>query len=402
MSKEIYDLSEEEFNKLSVEDVRLKFGKPESDEDTPRGNDEEDLSVDQEENEQGNPDDNTDDESEGGEANQEDESEEDSEDDATSEEEGEEDNSEGENVNEPDETKKPKTKPVDKTEEAEPTDAVPTEQLKDFFDAVTGKFRAHGAEYSFSNPQEIITLMQKGIDYNNKMNAIAQYRGVTDLLKEHDLLDATKLSFLLDLHNKKPEAIAKLIKDSGIDAYELDETKANTYVETQVDISGRKAALQEVLEHYTGDALFNTIFEDAKTWDAKSQEALVNNPQLFHNLYDQHKSGAYAQVMQAVRRENALGRTSGSVLNDYDIIGQQLFAQPSGGSAQVNQQAQAPAVKVVKKVDASIEQRRKAASKVKAGKTATPSKSFKSPTDIFNLSAEEFANINPAMLREKK
>lgn len=408
MSKEIYDLSEEEFAKLTPADIRTKYGNDDEDTDTvPADNvdDADDVSddEDQDEDEQGNPDEETDDESEDGEANPEDESDEESEDDATSEDEGDDANPTDENVNDSKGSKKPKTKPADKTEaNVEEVSEVPAEQLKDFFAAVTGKFRAHGAEYSFSNPQEIISLMQKGIDYNNKMNAIAQHRGVTDLLKEHDLLDATKLSFLLDLHNKKPEAIAKLIKDAGIDAYELDEAKAEQYQETQVDISGRKSALSDVIEHYKGDEIFTNVFEEAKTWDAKSQEVLVNNPALFHTLYEQVKSGTFAKVMEVVKRENALGRTSGSILTDYDYIGQQLFASPSGGSAQVNQKVTAPAPKVVKKVDANIEQRRKAATKTVAGKSAAPKKTFKSPMDIFNLSAEEFDKINPAMLRETK
>ena len=75
--------------------------------------------------------------------------------------------------------------------------------------------------------------MQMGANYNKKMAALKPNLKLLKLLENNGLLSEEKLSFLIDLDKKNPDAITKLVKDSGLDPLEMDVSKSdykpNTY-----------------------------------------------------------------------------------------------------------------------------------------------------------------------------
>lgn len=277
-----------------------------------------------------------------------------------------------------------------------------------FYQALTAPLKAAGQEFTFTDPEQIRKLASQGIDYTRKMQQISHLRGIGEILRENDLLDPQKLAFAIDLVNKKPEAIARLIQDSELDSFELDEEKANTYQSVPVDISGKSKAveLKEIIDGYKDNANFNAMFEEARTtWDEASQIDLVQNPQFLHLLAEHTANGVYSKVMDEVKRQRILGQTSEPILRHYNRIGLAMYGESNqgGGEAQArpNTQPQQNTKQrvVIKRNSVDDASRRKSLAPNASSKTVK-GKTVNSAADIFNLSQEEFNKLDPAVLRK--
>ncbi|MDT1904204.1 hypothetical protein FPK34_26495, partial [Acinetobacter baumannii] len=77
-------------------------------------------------------------------------------------------------------------------------------------------------------PDDIVSLMQRGAGFAKKMATLKPSMRVLRTLENHGITEQD-LGFLIDLHKKNPDAINKLIKDSGVDVYSLDAEKATSY-----------------------------------------------------------------------------------------------------------------------------------------------------------------------------
>lgn len=199
-----------------------------------------------------------------------------------------------------------------------------------FYQHLTKPFKANGHEMQVTNPEDMIALMQMGANYHKKMEALKPALKVGRLLEANNLLDESQLGFLIDLHNKKPEAIAKLVKDSGIDLYEFNaDDKANEYVPTPHQVP-MNLDLQEVLEDLKANSnTFNqTINIVGNEWDEPSQGILAQHPELIR-IIDQHiQSGVYEQITKLVKNERTFGRLRGvSDLDAYRMAEQYLVQQ---------------------------------------------------------------------------
>ena len=264
---------------------------------------------------------------------------------------------------------------------------------KSFYEAVTKEFRANNTSFTITDPDDVVSLMQKGLNYHKKMARIKPFMGIIELLKENELTDSTTLGYLIDLHNKKPEAIAKLVQDSGIDTYDLGEDQANAYVPSQAMIDPNVAELRAIQEEHANNPAFTAVVTDISSWDEAAKTQLGDNPQLISMLIEHKEAGYYDQIMHHVNREKAMGR-DGNTLVLYEAIGKQLFSQGNQGQNNVAQASARPANPNAKKTEA-IDARKRAAgvSKTPRGSNAKQL-SFK-PEDLLTMTAEDFKKIDP-------
>lgn len=396
---DINSLSTEDFNNLdinaltaqAVEDDSEDNENPDHNDETPEDQDEEDLD---------------DQESEGD--LEEDES--DSEDETPDEEEaidGEQpvdDSTKGNNV-----SVKVKEVPAKKADKAKP-DATEDKQLDNeglanFHKALTAPLKAAGHEFSLDDPNQIRELVSKGLDYTRKMQQISHLRGIGEILREHDMLDPVKLAYAVDLANHKPEAIARLIKESGVDTFELGDDVADSYQATPANIEGKakEVSVREIVEQYKDDENFNSVFNEARQWDNESQVTLVNNPEVLHLLAAHANNGVYKQVMAKVIQERAITGTTEPILQHYNRVGQAMFAAENDGGIAQAPQKQAPAKServVIKRKSVDEATRRKALAPTASTKTKSKSLKITSAADIYNMSEDEFKNLDPDILRK--
>lgn len=257
--------------------------------------------------------------------------------------------------------------------------------------------QAAGREVKIDNVADARQLMQMGVDYNRKMQAMKPGRKVLKLLDNHGLMDEQELNFLIDLKNKRPEAIAKLVKESGIDPLDIDtnsnaEYRPNTYAvgDAEVDLD---SAIEDLRDspHYdkTADIVSNK-------WDSASQTILANNPQGLRDFNVQVGNGMYDQISSVMEVERMMGRLDG--LNDiqaYQKIGNMLYemGKLKGTEPDASQQPDSNPKPVIKapverkpKADAQRNKKRKRAATPKA----KPAKAVQSEYNPLSMSDEEF------------
>ena len=227
------------------------------------------------------------------------------------------------------------------TEPEEDKEATEGVNHQEFYNTLTKPFKANGRDFQITNPNDMIALMQKGLNYSKKMEEMKPNLNLIKTLEQYGLTDESKLSYLIDLHNKKPEAIAKLIKDSEIDLYEFDTEQANHYVPQSKVV--HKTQLEEVISEVVEanpefNSVLNTVYTD---WDNRSKQAIIDNPNILRIISEQQSNGTYDKIMNIMEYEKAVGRLQGTVfLQAYSEIEQRLLGGSTGGQAQPQPQSQ--------------------------------------------------------------
>lgn len=223
------------------------------------------------------------------------------------------------------------SKEAEKKEEnkEQPSEKSATIDYKKFYEKIMTPFKANGKLITLKTPEEAIQLMQMGANYTRKMQAIAPYKKTLLMLENNGLLDEDKLSFLIDLDKKNPEAIKKLIKDAGIDPMDIDTSTEPQYKEGSHKVSNEEAAFMTVLDDLkqSQDGM-QTIKEINSNWDDASKNILWSSPDIMRTIHQQRENGVYQLIVDEMERQRTLGNISPETpfLVAYKQIGDALVA----------------------------------------------------------------------------
>lgn len=229
------------------------------------------------------------------------------------------------------EEKEKSSKEAEKKEEnkEQPSEKSATIDYKKFYEKIMTPFKANGKLITLKTPEEAIQLMQMGANYTRKMQAIAPYKKTLLMLENNGLLDEDKLSFLIDLDKKNPEAIKKLIKDAGIDPMDIDTSTEPQYKEGSHKVSNEEAAFMTVLDDLkqSQDGM-QTIKEINSNWDDASKNILWSSPDIMRTIHQQRENGVYQLIVDEMERQRTLGNISPETpfLVAYKQIGDVLVA----------------------------------------------------------------------------
>ena len=312
----------------------------------------------------------------------------DAEDEATDEEETVEENTEVVTEGDNEETPSKKAKDDDKSDEGKDTEL----DYKAEYDRLIAPFRANGKDIQVHSVDDAITLMQQGANYNKKMAGLKPNLKLMKMLENNELLDENKLSFLIDLNKKNPEAVQKFIKDSGIDPLDIDTEKATEYTPNTYTVDDNEVELDTVLDNIRDTQSFNeTIDVISNKWDASSKKILLEKPEIISVINEHVGSGIYAQISNVVESERMLGRLKGlSDLEAYRKVGDAIQSV-NGFTGQTApeplQQVEKPTNTNKKpKDDPKLKNRKRAASSTKS----TPNKKVDPNFNPLSMSDEEF------------
>lgn len=225
--------------------------------------------------------------------------------------------------------------------------AASTMSPEDFMAALTAPIKADGAEISLDNPKDIIRLVQMGMNYSRKMEAMKKEAPIIEALKEARLFTPDKVNLAIELLKGNPDAIRSLIQEHKveIDPLEIDEqaepyTPANHIPDEQVTVF--KGVLNGI-EMQDGGAEFITTVNTA--FDDTSKASLIQYPNLMEELYRNKQEGVYDKIMAELTKRKIINDPSIQGLNSiqaYVRIGDMLYAnsgQEVDTSAQVEEQA---------------------------------------------------------------
>lgn len=204
-----------------------------------------------------------------------------------------------------------------------------TTDYEAFYKQIMTPFKANGRTIELKTPQEAIQLMQMGANYTKKMQELVPHRKVLTMLQNNGLLDEGKLSFLIDIERKDPEAIKKLIQDAGLDPMEIDTSTEPAYQEGNHRVSDEEAAFHSTLDEMKSTPeRVETLRVINGDWDQASKEALWKNPEIMSIIHDQRENGIYDRITTELNRRRTLGTIPVNVpfLQAYKVVGDELTA----------------------------------------------------------------------------
>lgn len=255
-------------------------------------------------------------------------------------------------------------------------------------------FRANGKDIQVESVDDAIVLMKQGANYNKKMAALKPGLKALKMLENNGLLDENKLSYLIDLDKKNPQAIAKLIGESGIDPLEVN-TETDEYSPSDYSVSDNEMVLDEVLEKIQDTPTYQqTIQVVTKDWDVTSKQELAKKPQLIEAINSHMQNGVYEKISNQVASERAMGRLTGlSDFAAYESVGAMLHSQ---GKLVPQQQADTtPPTKVDldTAVDEREAERKRKKQEMKAPRGNKPTAPKKQELNPLAMSDEEFERL---------
>lgn len=262
------------------------------------------------------------------------------------------------------------------------------------YEQIMAPFKANGKMLQVKSPEEVISLMQHGANYTKKMHALKPNLKMMRMLENNGLLQEDKLNHLIELSNKNPEAIAKLLKDAEMDPLDIDTSAEKAYQPKDHSVSDQEmdfqSTLEDVLMSATGSETISVINSQ---WDQASKEAIYKEPQIMQVIDTQRANGIYDRISAEIERRRTLGTLSHSTpfIHAYKQVGDELH---NSGQLVPQNSGNQGASKVIETRSSSP---RKAVSNGDKAKAASPAraapKSSPKPFDPFSLSDEEIMAI---------
>ena len=284
---------------------------------------------------------------------------------------------------------------------------------KDTYDRITAPFKAAGREFQVRNVDEAISLMQKGVDYTRKQQALKPRLMEMRTLEEQGML-GNNLNYAIDLFNGNPQALAKLIKDKGIDINSImpqpatDEfgqpvpQKETPYTPNNYSVSPEQYELKEVFDTLKSNGTYNDTMDALGGMDESSKTKFARNPALINSLSTLVTSGLYDTLRKELDHARVVDDPSVRGLDDFDAIDklgrmyvayqQQQASMQQRQPQQVQPQQQYPQPQqapVYQQQRQLLDQRKQGVAPVRG----TPGNA-RVPYDPLTCSDEEFSKIN--------
>lgn len=219
--------------------------------------------------------------------------------------------------------------PLTKNESVKVDEPASTINYEEQYNRLMAPFKANGKMITLNSPEELIQLAQMGANYTRKMQDIQPHRKVLQMLQNNGLLDEGKLSFLIDLDKKDPEAIKKLIKDTGMDPLDIDTSVEPAYKEGNHRISDEDVAFTAALEDIKSAPNGIETIQVINQWDHASKDLLWKSPDLMAVIHSQRDNGIYDRIATEIDRRKTLGIIPATVpfIHAYRVVGDELNNQ---------------------------------------------------------------------------
>ena len=271
-------------------------------------------------------------------------------------------------------------------EEKEDNSQIAEAQLAKLF----APFKANGRELKIESVDEAIALMQMGANYSKKMAGLKPNLRILKMLENNGLLSEEKLTYLIDLDKKNPDAINKLIKDSGVDPLSIDLDASPEYTPGQYQVSELEMEVGEVLDSIreTNPTHYPNVLQVITSMDGASKSEISKDPKILSHLSDHMANGIYDKVMAEVDKRKMLGQLADMpLIHAYYTVGNELHQQGKL-LPKVVPPTTDPVAKVTKQPSKDNSNKKRAV----ANPRSIPTKP-KSEFDPLSMSDEEFLKI---------
>lgn len=271
---------------------------------------------------------------------------------------------------------------------------------KSEYEKITAPFKASGKTVQVRDSNEVISLMQKGVDYTKKQQALKPRLKELQILENQNML-GDNLGYAIDLFNGNTKALAKLIKERNIDISELspnmygdEENNSPDYTPTNYSISDAEMRLKDVELTLKDSPNFQRLFTTLTELDDDSKAKFRSNPDLLLRLNEHMDSGLYDQIQNELEHRRIVGDASIDGKNFYDAytaVGNEILAY-NANLAQQQHQQQYEQNTAQQYQQQQLQQKRNSAKSTNSRSTGRTSNPMM--YDPLTCSDEEFAQIN--------
>jgi hypothetical protein len=190
-------------------------------------------------------------------------------------------------------------------------------------------YKANGKDYEFTSDEVLEKFGQvfaQAQNYTQKMQTIKPWRKTIDAIEQADL-SAEDVNLAIDVLKGDKEAIASLLKRTGVDALELDVDNEN-YQPKDYGRNETEIAIKDVVDEIKNDAEYNTTYNVLeKQWDDTSRNAFAENPEMIRQLHIDVKSGMYDIISPIASKLKVYDNAKGSDLDYYKQAAKEYFDQ---------------------------------------------------------------------------
>ena len=302
----------------------------------------------------------------------------DSDDDTSANEEDEEeveDDSETENED-ADESAETEDEQTDNTEKDSDKVVQPTQEIL--------KVKANGQDYEFTLDEmksQFGSIFAKAQDYTKKTQALKEYRKTIDIVQNAGLSD-NDLNLFADVLKGDKDAIAAVLKRTGVDALDLDTENVN-YAPKNYGRNDTELAIKDIVDDISADkeyVITHNILE--KQWDSKSREKFIEDPNMIKGLHIDVKSGLYDKLNPIMQKLKIYDGATRSDLDYYFMAHKQFIDSQRDASskaekaelARVENQAKVAEAEKVSTVKAKMAQQTATKEASVKRKAAAPTK----------------------------
>ena len=302
----------------------------------------------------------------------------DSDDDTSANEEDEEeveDDSETENED-ADESAETEDEQTDNTEKDSDKVVQPTQEIL--------KVKANGQDYEFTLDEmksQFGSIFAKAQDYTKKTQALKEYRKTIDIVQNAGLSD-NDLNLFADVLKGDKDAIAAVLKRTGVDALDLDTENVN-YAPKNYGRNDTELAIKDIVDDISADkeyVITHNILE--KQWDSKSREKFIEDPNMIKGLHIDVKSGLYDKLNPIMQKLKIYDGATRSDLEYYFMAHKQFIDSQRDASskaekaelARVENQAKVAEAEKVSTVKAKMAQQTATKEASVKRKAAAPTK----------------------------
>ncbi len=197
------------------------------------------------------------------------------------------------------------------------------------YEQIMAPFKANGREIKLGSPDDVVRLMQQGANYTKKMQSLKPNLRLIRMLENNGLMDEEKVSFLIDLNKRAPDAVKKFLKDSSIDPLDIDLDSESSYKPGNHKVSDQEMVFQDVLQDMMSTEVGQgTVSMVHKDWDQSSKEALYQEPEILKIISDQRGNGIYDRISSEMDNRKMLGTLDPNTpfLTAYRQVGDELHA----------------------------------------------------------------------------
>ena len=197
------------------------------------------------------------------------------------------------------------------------------------------KVKANGQDYEFTLDEmksQFGSIFAKAQDYTKKTQALKEYRKTIDIVQNAGLSD-NDLNLFADVLKGDKDAIAAVLKRTGVDALDLDVENVN-YAPKNYGRNDTELAIKDIVDDISADkeyVITHNILE--KQWDSKSREKFIEDPNMIKGLHIDVKSGLYDKLNPIMQKLKIYDGNSKSDLEYYFMAHDQYMGSQREASS---------------------------------------------------------------------